>query len=174
MQKLCSDRRKTCFLKISFSLCIVIILLIAMVFMVLAPVTVIVVEETASYSKMISAGGAHCVALKSDGTVYTWGRNGEGQLGDGTTTNRKMPVKVAGLTLFPPLRTVIFEPTGGTVSPTSATTGIDGKLTNLPTPTKPNYTFLGWFTTEIGGTKITTNTIFTTDTKIYAQWKQNP
>ena len=30
------------------------------------------------------AGGAHAVALKSDGTVWTWGENGYGQLGDGT------------------------------------------------------------------------------------------
>jgi alpha-tubulin suppressor-like RCC1 family protein len=37
-------------------------------------------------------------ALKSDGTVYAWGGNGKGQLGDGTTTERHTPVQVAGLT----------------------------------------------------------------------------
>ena len=222
MQKHYVSTGETCFLKKIFSLCIVITLLTAMMLTVLMPATAVTVEEATSYSKMISAGAFHCVVLKSDGTVYTWGRNDGGQLGDGTTTNRNTPVKVSGLTgvvvvaaggghsvalksdgtvytwganvrgelgdgtttskstpvkvtgltLFPPLRTIIFEPTSGTVSPTSATTGIDGKLTNLPTPTRSGYTFIGWFTTAIGGTKITPDTIFTTDTKIYAQWEQ--
>ena len=42
-------------------------------------------------------GGEHSVALKSDGTVWTWGWNKFGQLGNGTTTNRFTPVKVLGL-----------------------------------------------------------------------------
>ena len=37
---------------------------------------------------------AHTVAVKSDGTVYTWGYNGNGQLGDGTTTSRSSPVDI--------------------------------------------------------------------------------
>ena len=45
----------------------------------------------------IVAGSAHTVALKSDGTVWTWGHNGHGQLGDGTTTLRLTPVQVSGL-----------------------------------------------------------------------------
>lgn len=40
----------------------------------------------------ISAGGAFSLALASDGGVYGWGYNGGGQLGDGTTTNRSVPV----------------------------------------------------------------------------------
>ena len=39
----------------------------------------------------------HSVALKSDGTVWTWGRNGVGQLGDGTTIERHTPVRVLSL-----------------------------------------------------------------------------
>lgn len=31
----------------------------------------------------IAAGGDHCLALRSDGTVYAWGNDNEGQLGDG-------------------------------------------------------------------------------------------
>jgi len=41
--------------------------------------------------------GAHSMALKSDGTVLAWGANANGQVGDGTTTNRSVPVQVTGL-----------------------------------------------------------------------------
>jgi len=43
----------------------------------------------------VAAGNGHTVALKRDGTVWTWGRNLEGELGDGTTTNRNSPVQVS-------------------------------------------------------------------------------
>jgi alpha-tubulin suppressor-like RCC1 family protein len=43
-----------------------------------------------------AAGGGHTVALKSDGTVWTWGYNGIGQLGDNSTTQRNTPVQVLG------------------------------------------------------------------------------
>ena len=42
----------------------------------------------------ISAGTAHTVYLKSDGTVWAAGKNTYGQLGDGTTTQRSNPVQV--------------------------------------------------------------------------------
>jgi hypothetical protein len=45
----------------------------------------------------VVAGAEHFLALKADGTVWTWGRNTSGQLGDGTTTNRATPVQVLGL-----------------------------------------------------------------------------
>ncbi len=45
----------------------------------------------------VAAGNAFSVARKSDGTVWTWGNNASGQLGDGTTTDRSTPGKVSGL-----------------------------------------------------------------------------
>jgi len=56
---------------------------------------------------IISAGSYHSLALKSDGTVWAWGCNKDvssdsfymgGQLGDGTTNNRKTPVQVSNIT----------------------------------------------------------------------------
>jgi hypothetical protein len=46
---------------------------------------------------VIAVGHWHSLALKQDGTVWAWGYNGYGQLGDGTTANRSAPIKVSGL-----------------------------------------------------------------------------
>jgi alpha-tubulin suppressor-like RCC1 family protein len=46
----------------------------------------------------VAAGGEHSLALLPNGTVMAWGDNGNGQLGNGTTTNSDVPVAVKGLT----------------------------------------------------------------------------
>ena len=46
----------------------------------------------------VAAGYQHTVAVKDDGTVWAWGYNNYGQLGDGTTVTRTTPVQVSGLT----------------------------------------------------------------------------
>lgn len=43
----------------------------------------------------VAGGWGHSLALKSNGTVWAWGANDHGQLGDGTTTNRNVPVQVS-------------------------------------------------------------------------------
>ena len=43
----------------------------------------------------IAAGRDHGVAVKSDGTVWAWGLNTSGQVGDGTKTARRTPVQVS-------------------------------------------------------------------------------
>jgi len=42
----------------------------------------------------IAAGIAHTIALKSDGTLWAWGFNGYGQLGDGTTNDIYAPSRI--------------------------------------------------------------------------------
>jgi hypothetical protein len=46
----------------------------------------------------VSSNGNHTLALANDGTVWAWGSNSSGQLGDGTSQVRQAPVHVAGLT----------------------------------------------------------------------------
>src|SRR5450432_1551772 len=45
--------------------------------------------------KSLSAGSAHDLALKSDGTVWAWGDNGDGQLGNGSLNGSGTPVPVS-------------------------------------------------------------------------------
>jgi len=53
----------------------------------------------------VMGGEIHNTALKSDGTVWAWGWNAFGQLGDGTTNEADVPVQV-GLNSVPPLTSV--------------------------------------------------------------------
>ncbi|MBR5329846.1 MAG: InlB B-repeat-containing protein, partial [Firmicutes bacterium] len=68
---------------------------------------------------------------------------------------------------------VHFDANGGTVTPTFTATKANGKVESLPTPTHSDdkKEFVGWFDAKTGGKKVTTDTVFTDDTLIYAQWK---
>ena len=50
-------------------------------------------------------------------------------------------------------------------------TNLSGKLESTPEqPTMTGYTFDGWYTEPVGGSKVTTSTVFTSDATIYAHW----
>ena len=60
---------------------------------------------------------------------------------------------------------------GGTCSTVVVYTALSGKLESIPEqPTMDGYTFDGWYTEPVGGSKISTSTVFTSDTTIYAHW----
>ena len=48
----------------------------------------------------VSAGGYFAAAIKTNGTMWAWGTNSAGQLGDGTTIRRSSPVQVGGLSAW--------------------------------------------------------------------------
>jgi alpha-tubulin suppressor-like RCC1 family protein len=45
----------------------------------------------------IECGAYYTVGLTKNGEVFTWGTNGEGELGHGDEKDRRVPTKVAGL-----------------------------------------------------------------------------
>ncbi len=47
-----------------------------------------------------SSGGGHALAIKTDGTLWAWGVNGSGQIGDSTTTSYSSPVQIGTLTTW--------------------------------------------------------------------------
>jgi alpha-tubulin suppressor-like RCC1 family protein len=59
-----------------------------------APEPVRVTLPKGTKVKGISAGAGHSLAFTGTGRLYAWGFNGDGELGDGTTTNRDTPVRV--------------------------------------------------------------------------------
>lgn len=68
---------------------------------------------------------------------------------------------------------VIYDAGQGTVSPNVQ--GYDTELTAqiIPTPTCEGYSFVGWYTDEIGGTKVTKLDADTKNTRLYARWSDS-
>lgn len=62
------------------------------------PIPVAGLDRVTALESSLGRGGIATYALRSDGTVWAWGSNLEGQLGDGTTTDRQDPVRVRDLT----------------------------------------------------------------------------
>lgn len=67
---------------------------------------------------------------------------------------------------------ITFYAGEGTCETAFAYTDVEGKLSALPEATRDNYDFDGWFTPS--GEQVTTETVFTADTVLTAQWTYNP
>ena len=64
---------------------------------------------------------------------------------------------------------VTFDAGDGTPSVGSMTT-TNQKLSLLPSASRSKHNFDGWYTEKSGGTKVTTDTVFSANTTVYAHW----
>ena len=71
------------------------------VFALIGSAAATIVLPLAAYAESsasnVAAGFSHTCAVKQDHTLWCWGSNDSGQLGDGTTTDRPLPVQVSAL-----------------------------------------------------------------------------
>lgn len=72
------------------------------------------------------------------------------------------------------LPVITFDPTEGSIADSAKTQKINtsGHLASLPTASRSGYRLDGWYTKAEGGDKITTDTLFTENTTVYAQWSK--
>lgn len=80
------------YIKRIISLCVVLAIIAG--FLPAIPQNTALAFDEDSSIKMLATGSEHTVALLDDGSVWAWGNNQYGQIGDGTTTARQMPVMV--------------------------------------------------------------------------------
>ena len=124
----------------------------------------------------VFAGASYSAALRTDGTLTTWGANSSGQLGDTTTTQRLSPVTVVGV----PATTMIASAGSHMLALTSEGAGWtwglntsgqqgDGTTTNHATP-QHSFTLTGtWGATPVpvlslsGGTYSSPQTLTVTE-----------
>ncbi|MCR4615072.1 MAG: InlB B-repeat-containing protein [Clostridiales bacterium] len=127
----------------------------------------------ATTSKSVTVGGTY-------GTLPTASRFGYNFLGwyDGSTkitasstvtktSNHTLTAKWQGIEV-----TVTFDPNGGSVAPNNKPVRVGETYGSLPTPTRSNYTFLGWY--SISDEPVSSNTVVSTivNHKLVARWQE--
>ena len=74
-----------------------------------SPVQVGSLTDWGKTTSKFSCGSIVSANVKTDGTLWTWGQNSQGELGDGSTTQRKSPVQVGSLTNWSKIACGIFS-----------------------------------------------------------------
>jgi len=100
----------------------------------------------------IAGGEYHTIALNSDGTVWAWGENWDGQLGDGTETNSTTPVQISTLNLG---STVITTPTPSECTATEITASANSLTIKRLKKSSVTVTVTGDGDCEVKGEKVT-------------------
>lgn len=106
-------------------------------------------------------------STSSTATSATYGAGGSYTANSGATLYAVWKLKTY---------TVTFNANGGTCSTGSKTVNHGSTYGTLPTPTRTGYTFLGWYTSATGGSKVTSSTSYPNSGNItlYAHWDANP
>lgn len=134
---------------------------------------------TASASHVKATAGTEIILTATPNTGYHF-KEWQVMSGGVTITNNKFIMPSANVEVkavfekdAPPASTeftITFDGNGGTPSGGSMTT-TDQKLPSLPSASRSgSYSFNGWYTEKSGGTKITTDTVFSANTTVYAHW----
>ena len=67
---------------------------------------------------------------------------------------------------------VLFDPDGGSVSPSQKQVDYNGSMAEIPMPSREGYRFAGWFTFKDGeGEELTYDTKITSSRTYYACWR---
>ncbi len=136
------------------------------------------IRQLMTYSGVTSVSDlSSYLSSKYDGNWYTAAENGSG--GGGSIYSGANPF-VADTTLYAHRNcyTVTFDKNGGTLNSgttrkvyhNDTVTTVNGSYSALPTPTRNNYRFEGWFTDTNYTTQITDTTTITGDVTFYANW----
>ena len=97
--------------------------------------------------------------------------------GDSTLSGNKLTIGTTDTTIkaiyTAKKYTVTYNANGGTVNTSSRIVTYDDTYGTLVTPERLGYSFLGWYTTKTGGSKISSNTVvkITSNQTIYAHWQ---
>jgi len=84
------------------------------------PVQVGSLTNWAAVAQCGGPGQGHSIARKTDGTLWGWGRNDAGQIGDGTTVGKSSPVQIGSLTTWSdttPGRSMYTQASAGILEP---------------------------------------------------------
>ncbi len=118
-------------------------------------------------SAIAASGAAHTVILKSDGTVWAWGNNASGQLGDGSTTQASSPVQTKGAGGSGVLNIGVPPPPPQctlTATPSTIVSGTPVTLTASCTPAATSY---AWTNSGFGST-VASGTVTPLSTTTYS------
>jgi len=105
----------------------------------------------------VSLGSSHSAALTSEGRLFTWGRNDNGQLGDGTTVSKSTPTEItqAHYELLH-FDTVVYNQS----------------ITEY-VPLRDGYTFSGWYSDINLNTPYIFGSMPAEDITLYGKWVSN-
>jgi hypothetical protein len=87
----------------------------------------------------VEAGSSHSLAQKADGTLWAWGNNNKGPLGQRDTLDRYTPVQVSGFPLTVTRTITASAGTGGSISPSGAVPVADGADQTFTITPDPGY-----------------------------------